>query len=193
MGIQESIQPLPVSDWPRGLDNIIADMGGKPINVHKLMAHNPGLLHAWWQLRNYLVAGGSLGKRRGELVILRVAIHMQTWYEWGSHVERALACGIREEEIERIHLKEPGADWDAAEALLLRAVDALVEQHRLPPPLLSELRQHFSDAEIMDVMAIQGMYVTLACMIRSWGLELDEHIHSRLPEEFLNSGVPEFT
>ena len=34
----------------------------------------------------------------------------------------------------------------------------------------------------MDVIAIHGMYVTLACMINTWGLELDAHVRERLPE-----------
>jgi hypothetical protein len=34
----------------------------------------------------------------------------------------------------------------------------------------------------MDLIAIQGMYVTLGGMINTWGLELDEHVLEKLPE-----------
>ena len=34
----------------------------------------------------------------------------------------------------------------------------------------------------MDVIAVHGMYVTLACMINTWGLELDERIKAKLPD-----------
>jgi len=185
-----TLQPRPIADWPAQLDHVIEDMRGAPINVHKLMAHNPTLLEAWWNFRNYSVTGGGLGKRLGELIILRVAIHMQAWYEWGSHVERALACGIREDEIARINRKVPDTDWLDKECLLLIAVDALVEDRQLSPALLAELKPHFSDAELMDMMAIQGMYLILACMIRSWGLELDSHIQAKLPESCVPGEVP---
>ncbi len=46
--------------------------------------------------------GGNLGRRKGELVILQDAVHMRTWYDWGSYVERVLACGIAMDEIERV-------------------------------------------------------------------------------------------
>ena len=83
-------QPLPSEHWDKTLEPIIAGTNGGPINVHKLMANNPALLKAWWDFRNHSVEGGTLGKRSGELVILRVAVHMQAWYEWGSHVDRGL-------------------------------------------------------------------------------------------------------
>ena len=157
-------------------------MNGKPINVHALMAHNPELLNAWWNFRNYSVNGGTLGKRLGELVILRMGIHMKAWYEWGSHVERAMACGISIEDIERIKNLEKFDDWNEEEGYLLRAVDALVKTHAIPEDILSNLDKYFSTAQIMDIIAIHGMYNILGCMINSWGLELDPHIKEKLPE-----------
>ena len=94
------VLPLDAEQWPPELDFIIEDMSGVPINVHKLLANHPELLKAWWNFRNYSVKGGKLGQRKGELVILRVAIHMQAWYEWGSHVERSLACGLSLDELQ---------------------------------------------------------------------------------------------
>ena len=32
----------------------------------------------------------------------------------------------------------------------------------------------------MDIIAIQGMYVILACMIKSWGLTLDHEVQERI-------------
>ena len=178
----KDVKPLPIEEWDSSLSHIIEDMNGKPINVHALMAHNPELLNAWWNFRNYSVNGGTLGKRLGELVILRMGIHMKAWYEWGSHVERAMACGISIEDIERIKNLEKFDDWNEEEGYLLRAVDALVKTHAIPEDILSNLDKYFSTAQIMDIIAIHGMYNILGCMINSWGLELDPHIKEKLPE-----------
>ena len=107
----QQVLPLPTEQWASTLDCVRADMGGKPINVHKLMAHNPQLLNAWWSFRNYSVDGGTLGKRLGELVILRVSVNLKAWYEWGSHVDRALRCGLTLEEINRVLKREVDARW----------------------------------------------------------------------------------
>ncbi len=175
------LKPLDPAAWDPSLKGIISDMKGNPLNVHRLMANHPQLLKAWWDFRNYSVQGGALGRRRGELVILRVALHMRAWYEWGSHVERSLACGLSLEEIERV--KDPAASaWALPESLLLRAVDELIETRGLSSDSLQALSGHYSPQEIMDIMAIHGMYVILGCMINTWGLELDVGVVAKLPD-----------
>jgi len=174
------LAPLPVNEWDKELSYVVDDMNGKPINVHCLMANNPELLKAWWSFRNYSVNGGALGQRKGELVILRVAIHMQAWYEWGSHVDRSLSCGITPDEIKRVNQKVPDNRWSADEALLLLAVDKLIEEQKIPEDMLEELGNYYNSSQIMDLMAIHGMYVILACMINTWGLELDKHVAARI-------------
>ena len=179
---QPVVAPLPVKQWPDSLAHIVDDMKGNPINVHALMANNPALLKAWWNFRNYSVKGGSLGQRKAELVILRVAIHMGAWYEWGSHVERSIACGISLDEIYNVRQSVPGQDWSKEEGLLLQAVDQLVESHAIDEELLSSLNQHYSTEQLMDIIAIHGMYVILGCMINTWGLALDQRVFDKLPE-----------
>ena len=174
--------PLPISDWNPSLSHIINDMKGQPLNVHSLMANHPELLKAWWNYRNYSVAGGDLGKRRGELVILRVAIHMKSWYEWSSHVERALSCGLTLEEIERVKQGTQAPEWSSGEALLLKAVDELIANHAIAEETLEDLYEHYTTRQVMDIIAIQGMYITLGSMINTWGLELDDHVQKKLPE-----------
>jgi len=182
MSEADKVKPLSVEQWDDSLKPIVDDMKGRPINVHRLMANHPDLLKAWWSFRDYSVAGGALGRRSGELVILRVAVHMKAWYEWGSHVERGLACGLSLEEIERVKEGGDAAGWKTADALLLRAVDELVAGHSLSKGLQAELAGFFSPKQIMDLIAIHGMYVILGCMINTWGLELDEHIAAKLPD-----------
>ena len=156
-----TIGPLAVSDWDSSLSFIVDDMNGRPINVHSLMAHHPELLKAWWSFRNYSVNGGELGKRKAELVILRVAVHMKAWYEWGSHVERSLACGISMDEIDRVKILSASIEWEPSEAILLRAVDELIAAHGLSPDTHASLRDHYSVQQVMDIMAIHGMWICL--------------------------------
>jgi 4-carboxymuconolactone decarboxylase len=176
-----SVTPLPVSDWEESLAEVVADMNGNPINVHKLMAHHPALLKAWWNFRNYSVKGGELGKRKGELVILRVACHMKAWYEWGSHVERSLGCGLSMAEIERVKKGGNATGWPVDESLLINSVDELIANHALSKETTSSLHTYFSIQQIMDIIAIHGMYVILGCMVNTFGLELDQEIEAKLP------------
>ncbi|MDA0795509.1 MAG: carboxymuconolactone decarboxylase family protein [Proteobacteria bacterium] len=174
------IFPLALQHWDKRLDQIVEDTVAAPINVHQLMANNPSLLKACWDFRNHAVQGGTLGKSAGELVILRVAVHMQAWYEWASHVDRALACDLTIDEINQVLCYSTGQGWQAADAVLLRAVDDLIARHCLTEQTQIELAQYFSTEQVMDIIAIHGMYVILACMIKSWGLPLDQQVRERI-------------
>jgi alkylhydroperoxidase family enzyme len=174
--------PLEVEEWPPQLSAIAADMNGKPINVHKLMANNPVLLNAWWTFRNHSVTGGTLGLRKAELLILRVSVHMNSWYEWGSHVDRALKLGTNIDEIRRVLIPDTCEHWPVEDAALMRAVDELTRDHCIQSATLATLEQHHSNAQIMDLIAIHGMYIILAGMIKTWGLTLDPEVSERIAE-----------
>ncbi len=183
MKTPENVTPLPVAQWDASLAQVVEDMKGRPINVHGLMARHPELLRAWWNYRNYSVKGGDLGKRGGELVILRTAVHLRAWYEWGSHVDRGLACGLSMAEIDRVKRGPSAPEWDPRDRLLLTAVDELFADRALSKDLRVQLAEHYATRQVMDIIAIHGMYVILGCMINTWGLDLDAHVAEKLPPE----------
>lgn len=175
------MKPLPLKQWDASLDHVADDMNGRPLNVHSLMANNPNLLNAWWNYRNYTVQGGALAQRDCELVILRVAVQVRSWYEWASHVDRGLASGLSIEEIERVRQGPDAPGWDTHDVLLLQSVDELIDENAIGSDTQKKLAEHFSANQVMDIIAIHGMYVTLSCMINTFGLALDKTVESRLP------------
>lgn len=172
-----NVTPLDVDQWDPRLDGVIADMRGKPLNVHRLMANHPALLEAWWSLRNHTVAGGSLHQRHRELIILRVAVHMQCWYEWASHVERGLKAGLSIEEIRRVSRDLVESEWEAGDALVLGATDELFRKRRISVETRKAMQRFFDAPQLMDLIAICGAYIVLGTMINTWGLALDEFVN----------------
>ena len=178
--LHQQLAPLPTADWAPELGAIQQQMNGQPLNVHSLMAHHPQLMQAWWNFRNHAVSGGSLGRRNAELIILRVAARLGSWYEWAAHVDRALQLEIPGEDIQAILEPLASCPWTDADRALLGAVDELTASHRLRPATLGQLEAHFSQAQVMDLMAIHGMYLILAAMILSWNLPVDADILRRI-------------
>lgn len=173
------MRPLPVNDWEPSLQHVVSDMKGRPLNVHALLANHPRLLDAWWTLRNYLVQGGDLDQRQCELVILRIAAHKRSWYEWACHVVRGLDSGLSLEEIERV--RRDDASWQEMDMVLLHAVDEILSAGCLSPATLERLSRHFTDRQVLDLVHLHGMYATLACVISTWSIDLDEHVSQHLP------------
>lgn len=170
------LKPLPPEEWDASLIRVIDDMEGQPLNVHGLMAHNPTLLRTWWDFRMHVVNGGELSDRHRELIILRVAVHMRAWYEWASHVERGLAAGLTLTEIEHVRHGPNDAGWKPDDALVLRAVDECFLHRGIREETLGALRERFTPAQILDVIAIHSMYVGLGVMINTWSVELDSSV-----------------
>lgn len=186
MSESKNVTPLDVSQWDARLSGIADDMRGRPLNVHKLMANHPDLLLAWWSLREHVVSGGTLDQRHRELVVLRVAVHMKSWYEWASHVERGLKAGLTVEEIERIRQGEFVSGWARDDELVLRATGECLLKRRVTKKTLEDIHGHFDTTQLMDLIAIFGVYVILGTMINTWGLELDDFID--LPRDIQEDG-----
>ena len=174
------MQTVALKDWENSLEQVLDDMGGRPLNIHALLANHPALLRAWWPLRMYLVKGGDLEQRHCELVILRIAARKRSWYEWAAHVVRGLDSGLTLEEIENV--RDFHALWGDADAALLAAVDELLAQNAITPATLDRLAPHFTNQQVLDIMHLRGMYTTIASVISTWGVALDDHIVDQLPD-----------
>ena len=111
------------------------------------------------------------------------AVHMGAWYEWASHVDRGLKSGLATEEIERVLHHTLPTQLPPADAILLGAVDDLINHHcLLLTSTQAELAHYFSIQQIMDITAVQGMYLILACMIKTWGLPVDADVQVRVSQ-----------
>jgi alkylhydroperoxidase family enzyme len=176
------MKPLPINKWDVSLQHVIDDMQGRPINIHCLLANHPDLLNAWWNYRMHSVRGGDLAQRECELVILRVAVHMEAWYEWAAHVVRGIAAGLSLKEIDRVAAGPTAEGWSRQDAALLESVDQLIADRRIDSETLDTLGEFLSDKQILDVISLQGMYLSIACIIGSFGIEVEDYIARQLPD-----------
>ena len=176
------MKPLAITEWDVSLQHVIDDMQGRPLHIHCLLANHPDLLKAWWNYRMHSVRGGDLTQRDCELVILRVAVHMEAWYEWAAHVVRGMAAGLSLKEIDRVAAGPAAPGWNRHDAALLESVDQLIADHRVDSETLDTLGEFLSDKQILDVISLQGMYVSIACIIGSFGIEVEDYIAQQLPD-----------
>jgi 4-carboxymuconolactone decarboxylase len=117
-------------------------------------------------------ANNSLSPRSRELVILRIGHLCQCRYELAQHRRISLAVGLLPEEIERT-TQGASADWEDADATLIKACDELVEDHCISDSVWRQLRAVYSERQAMDIVMTAGQYVQVAMMLNSFGVQLE--------------------
>ena len=167
------MQPLEPDNWPDELDDIRSFLG-TPLNVQNMMAHHPKLMQAWMPFRNHIVANSTLSARHRELIILRTAHNCQADYEWQHHVERGLAAGLNMAEIDRVRRGPDASGWQADEAALLSGADDCHSQFCISEQNLQEVNSHFNKQQKLDLVATVGMYITLAFIIKTWDVPMED-------------------
>ena len=160
-------------DWPLELKDICGSLV-TPLNIHNIMAHHPELLNAWMPFRNHVVGGSSLSARHRELIILRTAHICQASYEWLHHVERGLAAGLSREEIYRVKEGANADGWQNDEAALLNAVDDCHGHNQIEDRTMKSLCGYFNAQQQLDILVTVGMYRTLALIIKTYDVPMEE-------------------
>ncbi|MBS9721981.1 carboxymuconolactone decarboxylase family protein [Tianweitania sp. BSSL-BM11] len=147
------------------------------LNVYRTMAHHPALLRAWAPLRQHLVKNSALGSDRSEVVILRTGHRLGSSYEWAHHVSRARALGFSDERIKAIAAEPNGED-----GLIVKAVDALFDLHRIPAELEAELAEAIGREAVFDLIATVGFYTVLGGILQTYETPLDDAIAAELAQ-----------
>ncbi|MBB4145094.1 carboxymuconolactone decarboxylase family protein [Rhizobium rhizoryzae] len=166
--------PLGDDQWPEPIEDLRSGFAGQ-LNVYRTMAHNPALLRAWAPLRQHLVKDSALGPQRSEVVILRTGHRLGSHYEWAHHVSRARQLGFTNERIRAIAAMPDGED-----GLIVRAVDAIFDQHYIPPELERELAHTIGQEAVFDLIATVGFYIVLGGILMTYETPVDDAIAAEL-------------
>lgn len=131
---------------------------------------------------NLLDRDSPLPLRWRELVILRVTARRQCEYEWGVHVAIfARAAKLSEAEVAATLAPLVADAWPDAEAVLLSAVDALLDTGRMDDALQSRFEAAFSLDQQLEIMALAGAYQTISFVANTARLPL-EPFAARFPD-----------
>jgi NAD(P)-dependent dehydrogenase (short-subunit alcohol dehydrogenase family)/alkylhydroperoxidase family enzyme len=145
----------------------------EPPHLFTTLARHRRLFRPWLMFAGRLMPGGRLPRRDTELVILRVAHNCRCEYEWRHHEHLGQAAGLTASEVERVREGAEGDRWSERERLLLRAADELHERRELSGELWQELRDQFSEVELIELCMLIGHYEMLAMTINSLQIEPD--------------------
>jgi alkylhydroperoxidase family enzyme len=150
-------------------------VGGRDLNLFKVMMHHPKLTKRWAVFAGHILSKQTVPVRERELLILRIGWLNQAPYEWAQHAEIAKRAGITEAELERIK-EGPRAGWTAHEAALLQAADDLFEDSVIADSTWEALSSRYSTEQMMDIVFTIGQYNLVSWALNSFGVPLDDYL-----------------
>ena len=176
----QRIPPLPKDQWTEEARDVFAFWGepnareeGSKTSILPVMGNHPGLGMAYNHWGKQLLMANTLPTRQLELLILRVAWRVQSAYEWHHHVGYGLNCGITLEEIAAIKTYPHGHDWAESDAVVIEAVDALLDTHAIPDALWTRIEQQLDIRQRMDLVMTIGHYVMTSWALSAFGVPVE--------------------
>lgn len=143
------------------------------LNLFRTLAHHPKLMRSWLGFGGRLLQRSSFPDRERELVILRTAARCGSDYEWGQHVAIARLVGLHDDEILACGPDADPAGWSDEPAVLLRAVDELIDDHCIAADTWTTLAARASETQLIELPLLVGHYVMLAGLLRSVGVQTE--------------------
>ena len=96
-------------------------------------------------------------------------------YEWIQHVPIAKSVGVRDEQVVAVERGElAAACFDARECLVLRCAAEALRDDRASAEAFDELVERLSARQAVELLLAVGYYRTLATIMRSVEIDLDD-------------------
>ncbi|KAL4869582.1 hypothetical protein BDV12DRAFT_196209 [Aspergillus spectabilis] len=162
------------------------------INVLKLLSYSPSTVTHWAHIGNAQFNSLEISNRDRELVILLSTAKFKSNYEWTHHIPVSRKAGVTDlqrAEIEkagkvRKYFSEGGFDERAGfsekDAILLRFVEAVIEEGVVGEEHWGRMRGVFSDREVVEVISLQGFYYTFSRLTTVLDVEIDDFARAKL-------------
>jgi 4-carboxymuconolactone decarboxylase len=132
--------------------------------------HNPQLMRMQSPLSQYLKLSDCLPARHREIAILRNAWNCGADYMWASHGQAGLACGLTQDEIDRISVGSDAPGWSAEERTVLRAADELHATCHVTDETWAELAAQYDARQLIELVVLVGHYRTIAGVMNAVGI-----------------------
>ncbi|MCU0447209.1 MAG: carboxymuconolactone decarboxylase family protein [Microscillaceae bacterium] len=175
--MQPRIHPLEVAPDTEIGEELAKMMppGIPPLYLFKTFAVNPRIMRKF-QGGN-LLDRGSLTLRQREIVIDRVTAQCGSEYEWGVHVAFfAEKVKLSQAQIQSLTFGDASdAVWeDESEKILIQLTDETLATKQISEELWAKVKQHFSDEQVLELLALIGYYHTISLITNGLRIELEK-------------------
>ncbi len=129
-----------------------------------------------------LQPGRALEARFRELAILRAAIVGDSRFEYSQHMKVARMVGVAESKLAVLKGWVTSDQFDPAERAVMAAADEMVGRNLIENATFADLKRHFSDAQIMEIVYVVALWRMHGMIVRALHLEYDDDTTARIEE-----------
>ena len=156
---------------------------GTPGDYWTTFALVPDLLvMAYNSLLPLLQPGRKLDPKLRELAILRTAIVGDSKFEYSQHLKVARMVGVAEEKLAAIKGWKTADLFSPVERAVMAATDEILSLNRVEDETFAALQKYVSDAEILELFVVSGLWRMHGFIVRALHLEYDNDTTTRLQE-----------
>jgi uncharacterized peroxidase-related enzyme len=140
-------------------DRYLRERGNVP-NMFRTMVHRPEIFETIIAHMEVVLNTGTLPKALKELVIVRTSQVNQTPYCLASHTAIARKLGWSEVQIEALHdAAGSSAVFSERERVAIHLAEVMTrDPHHYSDEDFARLRSHFSEGEVVELMAAIGLF-----------------------------------
>lgn len=154
-------------------------MVGQPVkaaNVIATLSHNRTIRNAVNAMSHVVLFEGELPRRQIEIAVLRMGWNCQSVYEFGQHTLFGRHAGLTDAEIYFTTRPIGEGGWAPVDAAILQLVDDLYADDCVSDATWAEASRHFSDHDLVHLIATAGCYRLVSGFLNSAGVALDEGV-----------------
>jgi alkylhydroperoxidase family enzyme len=140
------------------------------------------LMQARSSLMALLQPGRALAARYRELAIIRTGIVGDSRFEYSQHLKVARMVGVPDDQLATIKGWTTSDKFDPAERAVMAATDEIVGRNLVEDATFAELKRHFSDAQILELFYVIGLWRMHGMIVRALHLEYDNDTTARMQE-----------
>lgn len=145
----------------------------EPLRLFRTLAVHDDLASRMRAVGAGILGHGRIEPREREILIHRICARCGAEYEWGVHaIAFGRPLGLTEEQIAAT--ADGGADdpvWSVRERVLIRLADELHDSCGVSDALWAELRERYSDDQLLELVIIAGWYWLISCVINAAAIQ----------------------
>jgi|SRR5436309_6194141 len=175
--------PFPdVDEAPEAVRKMLDKLPYDLAAIH-MFAHASGAFAPWARMNSAVLVDCDLDPVARELAICVAAWSDSPQYEYPHHRKAARRAGVLEEQLRAIERGEFGPDlFSTRDLAIVRFGDEVVRNVRAADGTMDELRRHFSDRQVVEIILLVAQYMMNSRVAENAGLTLaDDAEFARTP------------